>query len=278
VLSLRLAGRLATFTLIAALLPHFAAAQQPAATNVPQPSLQEILLRLQENAWDYLANVPDFFADERVVSLLQQEGARDTRTTTDSVFRLVRSRAIGEAHTFTESREVKFVNRKAAKGEDLRGPTVFTGGFSMGLTVVSLEMSRCYGYTLEPPALLDKTQAIVISYALKTDLQPDDGCPSEKQSGRAWIDPATLHPLRVEMTTPNYKDNNGHRVLWVWSVDYAPATIDNKQFWMPKTVTSRADANDASGTWLFTATYSNYHKLNVSSHVITDVGGNPPPQ
>jgi uncharacterized heparinase superfamily protein len=47
---------------------------------------------------------------------------------------------------------------------------------------------------------------------------------------------------------------------------------------MPRTITSRADANDASGTWLFTATYSNYHKLNVSSRIITDVDKNPPPR
>jgi hypothetical protein len=253
-------------------------AQQTAQANAPQPSLQEILLHLQENAWDYLANVPDFFADERVVSLLKQEGARDTKATTDSVFRLVRSKGIGEAHTFSESREVKLVNGKSAKGEDLHGPTIFTGGFSTGLTVVSLEMARCYGYTLEPSALLDKSPAIPIRYALRNDLVSEDGCPTDKQSGRAWIDPATLHLLRVEMTTPNYKDNNGHRVLWTWTIDYAPTAIDNKQFWMPRTITSRADANDASGTWLFTATYSNYHKLNVSSRIITDVDKNTPPR
>jgi hypothetical protein len=275
---LRLAGRLASLTLLAVLLPHEVAAQQAPATNPPQPSLQEILLRLQDNLWDYLANVPDFFADEHVVSTLKQEGMRDVKTTTDSVFRLVRSKSIGEAHTFTESREVKFVNRKQAKGEDIHGPAIFSGAFSTGVSVVSLEMSRCFDYTLEPPALLDKTPAIVISYALKADLQPDDGCPGpEKQSGRAWIDPATLHPLRVEMTVPSHKDNNGRRVLWVWAVDYAPVRFDKKEFWMPKTITSRADANDASGVWSFIANYSNYHKLAVSSHIITDVGGNPPP-
>lgn len=273
------AGRLATLTLLAPLLGHSAAAQQaPPASSAAQPSLQDILLRLQENAWEYLANVPDFFVDEHVVSVYKQEGARDSKTTTDSVFRLVRSKGIGDAHTFTESRDVKLVNGKPAKGEDLHGPTIFTGGFSSGLTVVSLEMARCYDYTLEPPALLDKSPAIVINYASKTDVVAEDGCPAGKQSGRAWIDPATFHPLRIEMTTPNYKDNNGHRVLWTWTVDYAPTTIDNKQFWMPKTITSRADANDASGTWLFTATYSNYHKLNVTSHIITDVNKNPPPK
>jgi hypothetical protein len=270
-------SRLVSFTLSAALVPATCLAQQPAVLNVPtQPSLQEILLHLQENFWDYLANVPNFFADERVVSTMKQEGARGKKTTTDSVFRLVRSHEIGEAHNFTESREVKLVNKKAAHGEQIRGPVLFSGAFSSAVGIVSLEMSRCFDYTLQPPGELNKVPAIVIDYALKHDLQPDDSCP-EKQSGRAWIDPATFHPLRVETTVPSHKDNNGIRVLWNWSVDFAPVTFDARQYWMPKTITSKAEANDASGTWFFTANYSNYHKLSASSHIVPNVGGDPSP-
>lgn len=273
-----LAGRLSNLILLAGLLPLTCSAQQPAATNAaPAPSLQDILLHLQENLWDYLANVPNFFCDEHVVSNLQQEGIRDVRTTTESVFRLVRSREIGEAHTFTESREVKTINKKAAKGDQIHGPMIFAGAFSSAPGIVSLEMSRCFDYTLQPAGLLNKTPAIIIDYALNPDMLNDDSCPGpEKQSGRVWIDPATFHPLRIEMAVPNHKDNNGRRVLWTWAVDYAPVTFDNKQFWMPRTITSRADANDASGIWSFTATYSNYHKLAVNSRIITDVGNNPP--
>ncbi|WP_035347477.1 hypothetical protein [Edaphobacter aggregans] len=266
---------------LAALVPSSGIAQQPASTPAAPatPPLQEILLHLQDNLWDYLTNLPDIFADERVVSELKQEGARGVKTTTDSVFRLVRSHNVGEAHTFTETREIKSVNKKAAKGEDIHGPALFSGAFSTAVNVVSLEMSRCFDYTLQPTGVLNKTPAIVIDYALKPDLTPDDGCPGpDKQSGRAFIDSATFHPLRVEMTIPNHKDNNGRRVLWTWSIDYAPIPFDAKQFWLPRTITSRADAHDASGTWFFTATYTNYHKLSVSSRIIPDVGGNPPPK
>jgi uncharacterized heparinase superfamily protein len=78
------------------------------------------------------------------------------------------------------------------------------------------------------------------------------------------------------MAVPSHKDNNGERVYWTWSVDFAPVTFDNKQFWMPATITSKAVANNASGVWSFTANYSNYHKLTVNSRIITDVGDNPP--
>lgn len=270
--------QLAIFTLCAALVPVTCPAQQPTAPNsTPQPSLQEILLHLQENFWDYLANVPNFFADEHVVSILKQEGVRDTGTTTDSVFRLVRSHEIGEAHNFTESREIKLVNKKPAKGEQIRGPAFFSGAFSSAVGIVSLEMSRCFDYILQPPSQLNNASAIVIDYTLKPDMLQDDSCPGpEKQSGRAWIDPATFHPLRVETNVPSHKDNNGTRVVWNWSVDYAPVTFDTKQYWMPRTITSKAEAYDASGTWFFTANYSNYHKLTASSHIITNVDENPP--
>lgn len=270
----RSAVPLTCLAILACLTASPSVAQQPAPTA---PSLQEVLLRLQENYWDYLSTVPDFFADEHVNSVLKQEGVRDIKTITDSVFRLQRVTSVGDAPTFNESREVKLVNKKAASGDQLRGPAIFTGGFSTAGGIVSLEMSRCFDYTLEPPSEFNKAPALLIDFALKRDLNPDDSCPPEKQSGRAWFDPVTLHPLRVEMAVPSHLDNNRRRVLWTWSVEYAPVNFDAKQFWMPRTITSNAEANDASGTWLFTATYSNYHKLNVSSRIITDLKDQPAP-
>jgi hypothetical protein len=277
----RLAGIISGIILSSALVPASLLAQQAAPPGNPPvpPPLSDLLLRLQTNLWDYLSSVPDFFADEHVVSEIKQEGSRGVKTTTDSVFRLVRSRDIGEAHTFTESREIKLVNKKPAKGENLRGPAIFVGAFSSGVTIVSLEMSRCFDYTLQPMGQLDKVPALIVDYAFKPDMLTDDGCPGpEKESGRAFIDPANFRLLRVEATIPRHKDNNGLTVLWRWSIDYAPVTFDNKQFWMPKIITSRADAFDGSAVWNFTATYTNYHKLSVSSHIITDTNANPPPR
>ena len=273
----RLASIIPGIILSSALVPASALAQQ--AATPATPPLDEILLRMQTNLWDYLSSVPDFFADEHVVSEIKQEGSRGIKTTTDSVFRLVRSHEVGEAHTFTESREVKLVNKKPAKGENLRGPAIFGGAFSSGVTLVSLEMSRCFDYTLQPQGELDKAPAIIIDYAFKPDMLHDDGCPGpEKESGRAFIDPANFRLLRVESTVPRHKDNNGLTVLWRWTIDYAPVAFDGKQFWMPKTITSQADAFDGSAVWNFTATYTNYHKLSVSSHIITDTNANPPPK
>ncbi|RZU41633.1 hypothetical protein [Edaphobacter modestus] len=268
------AGHVLRVVLLTSFLPPMAAAQSLVApdTPAPQPSLPDILLRLQENMWDYLSSVPNFFCDERVVSTMKQPDTRETKTTSESVFRLVRSKTIGEAPSFSETREVRTVNRHAAKGDEIHGPAIFSGAFSTASGVVSLEMARCFNYILEPMGQLNKAPAIVIDYTINPDVLHDNSCPGpEKQSGRAWIDPTSFRPLRVEMVIPNHIDNNGRPTLWTWAVDYAPVVFDSKQFWMPRTITSNAVSNDAFAEWSFTASYSNYHKLTVSSHIITDI-------
>jgi hypothetical protein len=271
--SVAFANRLAVIFLLIVLqaTPGRSQEQQQSRGTSTQGELQDILLHLQDNLWDYLGNVPNFFADEHVVSDLKQDGAPGMRTTTDSIFRLTRSEAIGEAHTLNESREIKLVNRKTPRTKNIQGPAILSGVFVTGVSMVSLEMSRCFDYTLEPSMQLKNQTVTPIAFVLKHDVLDDPSCPGpEPQSGRAWIEPGSYHPLRVEMAIPNHLDDKGFRVLWTWSVDYAPVNFDSRQFWMPKTIISKAVDTQASAVWSFTATYSNYHKLTVKSRIITD--------
>ena len=276
-------NRLASLICLAVMSTACIAQQKaaPAGDNERAPyTLHEILLHLEENLSDYLANVPNFFCDEHVISDIDLPNRKRTfRTTTDSVFSLRGATTTGKTRAFGETREVKRVNGAPASGGPIRGPAIFTGAFSAALSVVSLEMSRCYNYTLEPPGQLGMTPALAISYATKPWALSDKFCPGpERESGRAWIDPVTFHLLRIVMRTPNHRMDPSTLALWTWSVDYAPVTFDAKQFWMPKTISTKAKANDIPVDWSFTATYSNYHKLTVTSHIITDVDDNPPPK
>ncbi|MBS1799813.1 MAG: hypothetical protein JSS95_08315 [Acidobacteria bacterium] len=229
---------------------------------------------------DYQTNVPNFFCDEHAISDIVLPNRRRTfRTTTDSIFSL--QRASAGANTLSESREVKRVNGAPASGGSVQGPAIFTGAFSGALSVVSPEMARCYDYTLEGAGQLDMTPAISISYATRPSANKDPFCPGpEKESGIAWIDPVSFHLLRIEMRTPNHAMDPGTRAMWTWAVDYAPVTFDNKEFWVPRAISTQARANDIPVVWSFAASYSNYHKLTVRSHIITDVGDSPstPPQ
>ena len=251
-------------------------AQQPAAA-APDPqvlSLHEILVRLQSNLTNYLTNVPSFFCNERVISNRRQPGLADKRTTTDSIFRL-RRRSVGEP-ALTEDREIKTVDGIRANGEQLHGPSIVNGVFASGANVVSLEMSKCFNYILEAPGTLNKAPAIIISFNAKPQIPSNEACRGvENQSGRAFIDPVTLHTEKVETRIPNHPVSPDRKVLWTWAVDYAPVSLANKQFWMPKTIVSKADANDGSAAWTFTANYSGYHRLAVSSRIITDPKDDP---
>lgn len=241
------------------------------AQQSDEMALRDIAARMQAGHSDYLANVPNFFCDEHVDSELQQQGAGRYKTSTDSIFRLRRSSTPAGERQFIESRQIKTVNKQPAKGENIQGPAIFSGAFTNAGIVVSIEMLHCYDYKLLPSARLGKSPAIAVEFSSQESALSDDSCPSsERETGRAWIDPADFHLLRVEVKIPNHKAVNGIPTLWIWQIDYAPVSFDAKQFWMPKTIVSTARANDNTAVWSFTANYSNYHKLTVTSHIITD--------
>jgi len=257
-------------------LPSVAQQQtSPSDTDLP---IEGILLRLQIHLWNYMANVPSFFCDEHVISDISQirltarSVANSGRTTTDSIFHLKRSDPGVVPVRLTEAREIKAVNNKPAQGEAITGPAIFSGAFSSGLNVVSLDLMPCYDYRVVPGQRLHHAPVLVIDYALKASVAANNNCPGpEAETGRAYIDPQTFQLLRIEMRTPNHELTPGSSTLtlWTWSVDYAPVTFDNKLFWMPKTIDSAVTANDGSTRWSFAATYRNYHKLNVTSRIVT---------
>jgi hypothetical protein len=263
-------GPIAGVALFATLSLPLCLAQQP-----EDPPFQELLTHLQANLTTYIQTVPSFFCDEHVDSVMEQPGGGKVTTTTDSVFRLKRT-GEGNSTQLAESREVKTVNKKAAHGEDITGPAIFRGAFSHGAAVVSLELQSCFDYEHAPSVKIDGVNAIVLKYTALPDAALNRNCPKILE-GRAYIDPRDLHLLRVEARIPNHQITRGVLGLWTWSIDYAPVVFDGKIFWMPKTIESRAVPNDHLTAWSFVAKYSKYHKLTVTSHIITDVGSNPPP-
>jgi hypothetical protein len=258
----------------------------------PQPpkpadlTLDAILIRLQNNLTVYRATVPDFFCDEQVVSTMYMQHQPYGRTATDSIFRLRRLEASKSSidksgtdkliHRFIESREIKTVDKKPAKKQDLSGPAIFAGAFSNALQVVSLDLRDCYNYHLVPHQRLHRHPVLVIDYALKDTAISDQACPGpEMHSGRAFIDPQTMEIVRIEQRTPDHEINPGVYGPWTWSIDYAEVIFNDKPFWMPKTVSSIATAKDSRFEWTFVATYRNYHKLTVTSRILPDVDYNP---
>ena len=238
-------------------------------------SIPETLARVQQNVSSYLSSVPSFFADEHVTSNLNQPNDLKITTVTDSVFH-IRRKGEGNATQLVESREIKSVNHKPSKGENITGPAVFRGAFTNGVLLVSPVFAPCYEFQREDDAKVEGIHAIVLSYKSTAETLLDRNCPKVRE-GRVFIDPHGFHLLRVEARVPDHEIMAGVFGLWTWSINYAPVTLDGRTFWMPRTIESQAVPRYRHAAWSFVAKYSNYHKLEVNSRIITDVGNNPPP-
>ena len=262
---------------ILAVFVLLAAAYSAVAQQVKPPTLDEVIQRLQKNLDQYDSDVPSFFCDEHIVSRLVPD-LHDRETVTDSVFRL--KRVVNRDHTTSleESREVKTVNGRAAKSQEIDGPSLLQGAFEGSLAVVSVSQQTCMNYTLERGKRNDEKAPIVVRFASVLTPENAGGCLlREDGKGRVLIDPATMQIIRMELTIPHHTIipgdtyNSPTKGEWVLSVDYAPVLLNGETFWMPATIISRAISSPGTfhaTEWSFSATYRNYHKLEVTSRII----------
>lgn len=248
-----------------------------AAQQVKPPTLDEILQKLEANLDRYDVDVPGFFCDEHVVSTVFP-AAGHPYTVTDSVFRLKRVAQSGGKVALAESRDIKTANGKAAAAKDIDGPTILSGAFEGGLAVVSESQTGCMDYSLERSRRSDPKGAYVVRFSSVLTPQNSAGCLlQEEGKGRAFIDPASMQITRLELTTPRHtiaeasyysSATVGDRVV---TVDYAPVVLEGKTFWMPATISSTVTSGRGTfhaTVWSYTATYKNFHKLEVTSRIV----------
>jgi len=245
---------------------HSAPAQQ-----VQPPSLDEILLRLDSNLHHYDAQVPNFFCNEHVTSVIVY-GKNHQSTVTDSVFRLKRSTGPGKAGALAESREVKAINGTPAEGKNISGPSILSGVFSGGLNTVSLGQKSCMSYTLQP---IKPGQPYVVQFATLPGVLHASNCVlKEDGAGRVFIDPATMQVKRMELTVPRHAIVSAVTGVWHISIDYSPVQLGGQTFWMPASITSRVTPEDVRDPtiWWFNARYTDYHKLEVTFRILPPNG------
>ena len=154
-------------------------------------------------------------------------------------------------------------------------------------------------YKLKPIKANRPNDLYTVEFAtLPARERPDDCLLQEDGKGRVYIDPATMQITRMELTAPNHIISPASNVPnspktaavigpWVISVDYAPIQLGGQTFWLPATITSTMTHEQGisytlnsgrnrtssiegvnSTVWSFEATYSNYHKLEVTSRIV----------
>jgi hypothetical protein len=162
------------------------------------------------------------------------------------------------------------------------GPTLLSGAFEGGLAVVSLSQTACMKYALQRINKGRSTDPYIVRFATVLTRQNSADCLlGENSKGRVFIDPASMQITHLEFTTPRHviipgdpytSPIVGRRVI---TVDYAPVLLGGETFWMPSTITMLNTSG--SGTfdtivWSFRAIYRNYHKLEVTSHILDGSG------
>jgi hypothetical protein len=248
------------------------------AQQAKTPTLEEVLQRLDANLNHYDVRVPSLFCDEHAVSEVEHGSRTGDTTVTDSVFRLKRTPNADHTTTLVESREIKTVDGKPATSQHMDGPTMLSGAFEGSLAIVSLKQSTCTNYKLQRVHKNRSADPYIISFATVLMPQNTAGCLLKENSrGRAFIDPASMQIMHLELTTPHHTITPGdtyrspfigERVI---TVDYASVLLGGETFWMPSAINLRVTSG--SGTfhkivWSFRATYRNYHKLEVKSRVL----------
>ncbi len=265
-----------------------AGAQQPQTSEgkTGTPTLEEILQRLQENVDQYQALVPSFFCDEHVVSTIIPDPRRESRVT-DATFRLKRVAKPGvEGETILEeSHAVKTMNGRPATGDAVGGPAFLRGAFSNGLALVSASQQACMRYTLRPMGKNKGSDPITIQFAsVAARRRPQDCRIEEDVSGRVLIDPETMQVRHLEFTVPRhfigttmYTTFNGLGLneasivgRWDVTVEYAPIVLEGKSFWLPTKISDRMSSSLVRSRWTYDASYSNYHKMEVTSRIVPD--------
>ena len=248
------------------LIPLSIALRLVSAQEAPPPALDRILPQLEVNLSRYDKQVPNFFCSEHVISSLVY-GKKRQSTITDSVFRVARN----VAGTLTESREIKAINGTSTNGNKLGGPVVLEGVFSGGLDAVSLRQKDCMSYTLQPIEPGRQNAPYVIQFATQPDTRHRSECVlKEEGTGRVFVDSTTMQVKRMELMAPHHNINGTEVGTWYISIDYAPTVLAGQTFWMPTTITStETPANVYTPTvYSFSATYTDYHKLEVTSHIV----------
>lgn len=253
------------------------ASAQPAGTRADALSLEAILMRLQVHHWEYERNVPDFFADEWAVSEMHGMQTSKMQTISESEFRLRR----GDRNVFPpeliETRTVLRSNGVAVSGNRLNGPSILIGAFSNGLAMVTLQQRVCFNFRIARHREVHHAAAFAIEYEIKPHASEIPGCvPWPGTRGEAVVDANTFDTLRFQMYVPRYPVVPGMEGPWRWSVEYAPVILDGKHYSLPSKITSNAESLDGRFVWSFSASYRNYHKLSVTSHIITNVDGDAP--
>ena len=134
------------------------------------PTLDQILLQVQDHVKEFEFSLPDFTCNERITSRQVAGGKIRDQSVVNSVFS-GRQNKDEKDKPFTESREIKTIDgTPAGRRQQLEIPVFFGGGFSSVLEATFGEKNIQYhNYKVMGTEKVDGKPALVIKFATKED-------------------------------------------------------------------------------------------------------------
>jgi len=228
------------------------------AAALPAPPVNDVVAAVSKNVSDFDEQVPDFICSEKIIASRSEGGKVQEEKTVESLFSEGRKRG--------EQREITAIDgtpaKKNAKMPNL--PTNWNGSFSGFLNATfSPKNLKIYNYSLGSKP--SEQGRIVLQFETKKDqtylkwtLNGETRAAGD--TGEAWIDPGSMQVIHIERHFLNLPRTLTRLDL---AADYGPVTIDEKQFWLPKSFRAEG-ANPSQGktkTFLYTAEFANCRKF-----------------
>ena len=245
--------------------PVLATQSQPASAESDTDLLVD---KLVENATLNRATLPSLAAHESIVSKVDEVvffGKSVYKA--EAAVRMVHKSMGGPME---ESRQIMVLNGKAvAPNEQAHLPFDFVDDFDDFQTeFFSAQHRRCYNFTLAPHS--NRSVPLELSITPRSDAAPQLQCTAAEKglAGMVRIDPSAGQLTHLEFTLPVAAAEPIHHPTFL-SVDYAPAKVGDKTFWLPTTVIAHwVGGADRKTPFAWVSRYSDYHQYTASVTIL----------
>jgi hypothetical protein len=237
----------------------------PTGTGSPAQSVDDVVAAVSKNVEQFQNQLPDFVCNERITSSTFESGKVRERRTVEAVFSESRKRG--------EQRDIRAIDETPAKKNAKMPPlpAYFDVGFSgLLVTAFSPVILRMHNYSLDPKP--GEPGRILLQFETRRDqndlqwtLNGDKRV--VRDTGNVWIDSASMQVSHLERHFLNLPRSLARLVI---TSDYGPVTIDEKQFWLPKTFQAEGEnpIRNKTLTFLYTAEYADCQKFTADIRLV----------
>jgi hypothetical protein len=217
-------------------------------------ALSDVLTAVSRNVKESVDLLPDFLCNEKITSTSFKSGKQESQKIVESIFSVRQSR---------ENREILSIDGKPAKKGLTRIPRLpvnISGSFNYMINVtfspVDLQWYEFASGKTDAGRLIVQFETKKEQKSMVWNIDGDQRLAHD--TGQAWIDTSSMQVVRMERNLLNL---GGNETAWKISINQAPFSFGERQFWLPTMFLTEITQRDPNKTGTFLAEYSNCKKF-----------------